>query len=365
MASPGVSMRRLASIAVGCSLSLFACGGGEAGDDNSADNGDADTTTDADAQDAGDEQSDDATPPDAPLDPPARGFQVRSPDIVIAAGEEKTLCYYFRTPNTEALAINRFVSNMTPGSHHMIMYRTSEPRMPDGTVSEEECSTSVRGTDFAQWIYAASQPTANLPFPADDGAGKPLAIDIPAGTPMFIQMHYLNASDDPLTVNVTLNAEALEAGVAYTKTAAYITFNGNIFIPHGSVGLVESASCESNANAKFWMMSTHAHKQAVKTRVLDGAVEMYSDTDWEHPVPRMFMEPDQFFTFTNRISYECTYNNNTGRAIETGDSAQTDEMCMAVGYYFKTAGSDAVPRVCYTPKNSTTGNGVTFPSWNQ
>lgn len=355
-------MRRLASIAIGCSLSLFACGGDDASDDNSADADDADISADsgdADA-DSGDEQPDDGTPPDGPLDPPARGFQVRSPDIVIAPGEETTLCYYFRTPNTEAMAINHFVSNMTPGSHHMIMYRTSEPKMPDGTVSADNCGTSVSGTDFPQWIYAASQPTADLPFPTDDGAGKPLAIDLAPGTPMFFQMHYLNASDDPLTVNVTLNAEALDAGVAYTKTAAYITYNGSISIPNGSVGHVESSACESNANAKFWMMSTHAHKQAVKTRVLNAGTEMYMDTDWEHPAPRMFMEPSSFFTFSGDLTYECTYDNNTGRTISDGDSAVTDEMCMAVGYYFKTAGSDAVPRACYTPAE---GRGFTFPAW--
>ena len=45
--------------------------------------------------------------------------------------------------------------------------------------------------------------------------------------------------------------------------------------------------------------------------------------------------PSKFYTFsTGKLTYECTYNNPTGATIKTGDSAQTDEMCMATGYYF-------------------------------
>ena len=58
------------------------------------------------------------------------------------------------------------------------------------------------------------------------------------------------------------------------------------------------------------MMSTHAHKQAVKTRVLDGADEVFTSTDWEHPGASMFMTPSEFYTFnTGKLTYECTYDN--------------------------------------------------------
>ena len=35
---------------------------------------------------------------------------------------EVTYCYYFHTPNTAPVAINKWVSDMTPGSHHMIFF---------------------------------------------------------------------------------------------------------------------------------------------------------------------------------------------------------------------------------------------------
>jgi hypothetical protein len=45
------------------------------------------------------------------LEPPARGFQMKSPEITIKAGEEITYCWYFKTPNTEQYTIKRWVSH--------------------------------------------------------------------------------------------------------------------------------------------------------------------------------------------------------------------------------------------------------------
>jgi hypothetical protein len=85
-------------------------------------------------------------------------------------------------------------------------------------------------------------------------------------------------------------------------------------------------------------MSTHAHKQAVHTEVRDGMPTstnvVFASDEWEHPGAKAWMT-SPFYTFASgKLTYECTYNNPTNRTITTGDSAQTDEMCMATGYYF-------------------------------
>ena len=53
-----------------------------------------------------------------------------------------------------------------------------------------------------------------------------------------------------------------------------------------------------------------------------------------------------FYTFTSgTLTYECTYTNNGDNAnstIVSGPSAQTNEMCMGVGYFFPATG----PRFC-------------------
>lgn len=281
---------------------------------------------------------------DAPAGPD-RGFQVISPDITIAPGEEVTYCYYFRTPNTEPMQINRWKSEMTPGSHHMIMFQTTNDIMPPGTVSSSQCGFGGGGFNVPIWTYAAQTPSAEIQLPTNDGTGMPLAQDIQPNSPAFFQMHYLNGTNDPITVHVQLDAYALAAGTPYTKTAAFVTYNGSISIPSPSTGHVESQSCSVPDGAKFWMMSTHAHKQAVHTAVKDGTTVAFESDNWEHPGAASWSTPFFEFRQTGRLTYECTYDNarTQGGPIVDGDSAATQEMCMASGYYFPAT----KPLFCY------------------
>jgi hypothetical protein len=294
--------------------------------------------------------------PDAPgtIEPPARGFQVTSADITIMPGQEITYCYYFRTPNTETMAINKWKSVMTEGSHHMIMFTTATDVMPPGTFSASSCGFGggSSGANVPSWTYSAQNVLNEIELPSDDGTGKPLAQEIAANTPAYFQMHYLNPSDQPMVVHVTLNAEALPAATAFTKTAAYTTYNGAISIPPMSTNVTATKTCKTPTGSSFWAMSTHAHKQAVKTTVKNGAAASttiaFESTDWEHPGGTTWMAAP-FYTFTgDDLTFACTYNNPTNRTITSGDSAATDEMCMAAGYYFPAT----KPVFCYCTAQS-------------
>lgn len=273
-------------------------------------------------------------------DPPARGFQVTSPDVTIMPGKEITYCYYFHTPNTEKMVIKKWSSVMTPGSHHMIMYATANDEMPPGTLSTAACG-GFGGANAPRWTYSAQTPTNEFALPANDGTGLPLGQEIAPGTPAYFQMHYLNATDAPLHAHVILNAEAYAAGVPYTKTEAYVTYNASINIPPHAVGDVESMTCNVPVNVKFWLVSTHAHQQAVKTTVKDGmpasTQAVFTSIDWEHPGAATWMTSPFYSFSTNKLTYECTYNNtgpNATMTVVSGPSAVTNEMCMATGYYF-------------------------------
>ncbi len=167
---------------------------------------------------------------------------------------------------------------MTPGSHQMIMYTTATDSMPPGTLTTSSCG-GFSASNAPIWTYATQTPTDEFALPTDEGTGLPLGQEIGAGTPAYFQMHYLNSGDDPLVAHVVLNAEAYDAGVPYTKTAAFVTYNSQISIAPNAVGDVESQTCNVPAGAKFWSMSTHAHKQAVKTEIADVTSVVFSSTD--------------------------------------------------------------------------------------
>src|SRR5450432_3136540 len=107
----------------------------------------------------------DATP-DAAADTAA--FSVQSTDVVLTAGQEVTYCYYFHTTNTQAIAINRWVADMTPGSHHMIFF-TGGPAHDDGLDMSNICGLSASAQNASQWVFASQTPHTEELLPTDDG----------------------------------------------------------------------------------------------------------------------------------------------------------------------------------------------------
>lgn len=271
-----------------------------------------------------------ADSPDNPL-----AFSVQSADVTVLPNEELTKCFYFHTTNTKPIAVNKWVADMTPGSHHMIFF-VGGPEHEEG-LSGDDCSFSPdKGANQPSWVFASQSSHSEQLLPDDDGEGKPLAQVIPPNSIGALQMHYFNSGSTPLTAHVNLEAHALSESVKFTPTAPYVTYNFDIKIAPHQIGATATATCDAPAG-KFWQMSTHAHKQAVKTAVMDGQSMMFESTDWEHPGVALW-DSTPFFTPTSgKISWTCTYNNigdNADSTVVDGASAATNEMCMAVGYTF-------------------------------
>lgn len=271
-------------------------------------------------------------------DAPA-AFKIVSSDFMIQPGMEVTKCFYFHTPNTTQLQVNKWVSDMTPGSHHMIVFASLGTQPADGAV--DDCD----GADIPVPIYGTQVPHEELLFPTDDGFGKPLAQLIEANTAGFFQMHYYNSGDEALTTHVELDAFALPAATEFTRTEIFATYNNDIEIPPHAMDFKVTATCDV-FDKKFWSMSSHSHKQSVATKVTDGANVVFSSTDWEHPGREEWQAPNFYQFQSPSITWECTYNNtgdNAESTVISGQSAATNEMCMATGYFFPAAG----PRGCF------------------
>ena len=268
-------------------------------------------------------------------------FEITSSNITLTPGQETTYCYYFHTPNTQTVAINKWVSTLAVGSHHMIMYLNPGGSQPaDGTIDQNCGGFGGGANNLPVWTYATQVENQEEDLPSDDGTGKPLAQNIGANAAGYLQMHYLNATPNMLTAHVDLKAYALPPGAAYTETEAYVTYNNDIAIPPNATNFVVTASCPVPA-VKFWTMSTHSHKQSVATAVLDGSNMIFSSTDWQHPGSQLWNAPSFYNFGATSLTWRCTYDNtgtNASSTVHAGPSAQTNEMCMATGYFFPATG---------------------------
>lgn len=273
------------------------------------------------------------------LPPPVNGFQIATPEVDVAPGQEITYCYYFRTPNTQTLAIRRWVSEMPAVNRDTVVFTTTDgsgqpvDKMPPGTLSAANCGFGGGTSFLPNWLYAAYTPSAELALPLDDGTGKPVAIEIPPNTAGFVRMHFVNETGATVKGKFTLNAEPLPGSTPFSKAAAYVAYNNSIEIPPQSVGTTETQTCAVPAGVVFTQLSTHAHKQATRMAISHGTTTVFESFDWQNPGTATF--PPPFLAFPgNQLTFACTYTNPTNRTIRTGDSTATDEVCMAIGYFF-------------------------------
>jgi len=278
---------------------------------------------------------------DGGLPPPLHGFQIIGPTVEVAAGTEVTFCYYFRTPNASDLAIKQWASRMTGGGHHMVVYFTRSDQQAPGTLSASKCGFYANGVGPV-WTYAAVDSDHEAALPADDGNGLPVAQIVKAGQSGFIEMHFQNSTDAVLRPHVELNAYAYADGVQVTHAAPFVTYNTQIDLAPAvnavtpTTGMV-TGSCKVTSDAKFYLLSTHTHKQGIHAYIRDGASTVFTAASWDHPGERRWDSPPFQGFATGSLGYQCDYSNPNSYRIEDGDDMATDETCMAIGYYFPAA----------------------------
>jgi hypothetical protein len=259
---------------------------------------------------------------------------------MIAAGDAQTYCYYFSTPNNTALGVKRFLSHMGAGMHHAILFTTPTAAAADGTLTQNPCGT-FPNAQISAWLYRTQEQDEDLVFPASDGAGNPLALEVAAAQPAFLQIYMLNATAQPLTASISIKAEALDPLISYTKSAAYLTTSSQIFVQPAGGSASDQHTCAVPAATKFWWLSTRTHKFATQSKISDGLSDLVVATDWEHPTIARY-SPPSFYQFAAGLTYHCDYFDPENFVVTSGDSENSNEACIGVGYFFPATG----PKVC-------------------
>lgn len=266
------------------------------------------------------------------------GFQIQTPEMTVAPGEETTYCYYFRAPNAGATGVRRWSSLMQPGMPRLILFAAHDGNwqplelQPPETLTQASCGMGI-GSNNTAWIYAAHDPVSELAFPTDDGNDSPLVAELQPNQPIYLQMRVSNPGVAPLTTSALLEAESLGSDTAYTKSASYLTVNTNIHVPPLTNATV-TATCAVPSNVRFWWLSTRTHRFATLAEIADAASGLVVSHDWAHPAIAQFAAPG-FYSFSpSGMTYRCTYGNPTPSPISFGESETSDETCMGIGYFF-------------------------------
>jgi hypothetical protein len=263
----------------------------------------------------------------------ADGFQfvLQSGQVTIQPNSEAYYCYYKTIPGTAAIQVGAFQSWMSTGaSHHFITYQSTGAPLPDGTL--EQCQ-GVAG----KWVYATSVSGQVIELKMPDGVG----LTMNTGTQLVLNMHFINAGTTPVSPVLKLNV--LYAQNVQYQAGTMVSFNASIDVPPATAAgpgmQTVSGTCTAPVGSHFFALTSHTHKHATVTNVnyVSGGMteNVVHTTDWESPDVGLFYAPTFLTTKAgDTFTYSCAYTNTTSSPVLVGETAASNEMCMAIGYYF-------------------------------
>jgi len=258
--------------------------------------------------------------------------------IDVPAGIEKTVCIVKDLGNTDDLVVTGFTATLAPGSHHLLVYRT--------TATQEDL-TPTACAPFVGLVEGEAEPIVLInklqvtwTFPTG------VALEIPAHQMVRIEAHYINATNDDIQgVGAVTFQGTPKASAAPWQPAGFVFWGTTqIDIPPGAPATVGPNFQSGIAGTHLISITTHQHELGTGIQAWASSVagdlsdRIADDINWSTPSWRL-LSPAVDFDGTNGLSYQCAWVNTTTSEVTFGESA-LDEMCFVGGYYYPTHGFD-------------------------
>jgi hypothetical protein len=180
---------RLAALVAlaGIGGALVACDGGTPGTDSGTPPLDVDPTVDAPRPDVG------TLPSDAGA---VESYSLTFGPVTVAPGQENTQCMVLRLGNPAALHVGAIINKLTPGSHHLIVYRTNDTEEQPEPFDCNPFSDTLDPTKGAPLMITQKEEEV-LSLPTG------VAFTLEANQMIRLEMHYLNASGGQMGIGAT------------------------------------------------------------------------------------------------------------------------------------------------------------------
>jgi Copper type II ascorbate-dependent monooxygenase, C-terminal domain len=258
--------------------------------------------------------------------------------IPVAAGGETTLCIEKRLTTTESILVTRMVADLSPGSHHLIVYQST--------------GTTEQLTPFACQPFEGLVSNTAVPLMlvgeehVDYGFPVGVGMTVPAGQMLRVEAHYINTTSAAIQGMGNVQLEGLPLAAAGTFIEANFGFWGtlDIDIPANSTFSTPVLFQPGIAGTTVFTVSSHQHHLGTEVKVWmsadagDTSDPILDETNWAAPALEQ-LTPPITFDGTNGFSYQCSWDNTTSSAVMFGESAN-DEMCFVGLYYYPSHGFD-------------------------
>ena len=226
------------------------------------------------------------------------------------------------------LWVSGFRAASPNGTHHEVLTISTAST----TTGDYDCSAGSLDTEM---LYAAGVGTDDLLFPPG------IAMHIPAGTYINLNLHLFNATDNTLADR----SGVLVKAVAPTDVQhqADMMFSGTFSININNDGLPHTAQggCTAPSDWHIFTLWPHMHQTATHqswTWTHNGTPTALLDDDFRFTEQRNYPIADTLIHKGDQINTVCTYVNTTKSVMTWGDGSDK-EMCFT-GMYKYPAGGD-------------------------
>ncbi|MCH9684649.1 MAG: hypothetical protein K0V04_24655 [Deltaproteobacteria bacterium] len=240
-------------------------------------------------------------------------------ETVIEPGEDKTYCHHLVVPEDMALADIEMLQGEY--GHHAVIVSTVDP-LPPGSI--EDCSDNQTAAKFSALL---------IPVP---GQPEGTAFMVEGGTPVVVQSHYVNASDEPMLVRDAVRARRLPIDEVTEWISTFSTTNIlGLEIPGDGSEATLSYDCELDRDARILYVTGHMHEMGTKFKLevgpsVDELEPIYTVDEWipefrDLPPVEIYGEPLVLQSGTI-LRTSCSWDNSTGETVH-----YPEEMCVSVG----------------------------------
>jgi hypothetical protein len=260
------------------------------------------------------------------------GFQAHVPQ-----GSEMLRCIWAQMPTDRGvIAVPSAESHYTPGSHHMLAYRSDLTAIPNGQTGVWDCDDGAWQIHDTGSYYEAQQPDSSRSLPPG------VAAEFQPGEILILQAHYVNTSENDIDAHVQLIMHTVDVATVQAEAGSILFSDGNIMIaPHAKARM--QMTCPIPLDINLALLWSHMHSRAVDFNAsTDDMAAMdalggtlYHESDWSEPQPRTFPDdPPVVIHAGSHITFACDYENDTDSTFTYGNSAETNEMCILHGMYW-------------------------------
>lgn len=296
-----------------------------------------------------------------------QGFSLRVPEFEVMPGRESQNCYFVRVPdlaNGEDLWVDRVVTAINPGSHHMNVFRVKtisglDPANGTPTRLGDYDATLVEGSDeydtnpcwnsanWSDWPLVANSQKAEINEPITDWQlPETAALRFAPGELLMVQTHYVNSTDQPTLfgARVGINFHRYQREEPPAELGTLFATQQNIRVCRSRPEVKYSGTCRFPNPVTVTAANGHFHKRGDKFEMYgwDGvslaqppeSEKFYESDSWDHPV--MATDLDVKMPDDSGMWWNCHYRwteptLETCADVDAKDPQQAGDCCYTFG----------------------------------